>query len=147
MCIRDSNPWVQKTNSGQFRQVVFRLNDARFTNSLAEGIDFKIASRNENSVNDGDEWIHLVDVRVFDPSAPTPVNTPTRTPSPTFTPTATNTPTLTPTATNTPTVTPTATNTPTATASPTSTPSATPSPTATATIRRLYVPLTIKGTP
>ena len=36
------NPWVQKTNSNQFRQVAFRLNDARFTNSLAEGIDFKI---------------------------------------------------------------------------------------------------------
>ena len=75
-----SNPWVQKTNSGQFRQVVFRLNDARFTNSLPEGIDFKLDSRNENGVNDGDEWIHLVDVRVFDPTAPTPVNTPTRTP-------------------------------------------------------------------
>ncbi len=40
-----SNPWVQKTNSSQFRQVVFRLNDARFTNSLAEGIDFKIELR------------------------------------------------------------------------------------------------------
>ena len=148
-----SNAWVQKTNSNQFIRVVFRLNDARFTNGLAEGIDFKLDSRSENGVNDGDEWIHLVDVRVFDPAVPTPTNTPTRTPSPTFTPTATNTPTHTPTATNTatatntPTHTPTATNTPTATATPTSTPSATPSPTTIAAIRRLYVPLTIKSTP
>lgn len=137
--------WVQKTNSGTFRQVVFRLTDARFTNSLPEGIDFKLDSRNENGVADGDEWIHLVDVRVFDPTIPTPTNTPTRTPLPTNTPTPTSTPTRTPTptstatATNTPTVTPTATS--------TSTPSPTASPTAIAAQLKVYLPLTIRSAP
>jgi hypothetical protein len=142
-----SNPWVQKTNSDQFRQVVFRLTDARFANSLPEGIDFKLDSRNESGANDGDEWIHFVDVRVYDPAAPTATSTPTRTPSPTFTPTPTNTPTNTPTPTRTPTFTATPTSTPTATATPTSTPSPTASPTATASVRRVYVPLTLKDIP
>ncbi len=146
-----SNPWVLKTNSNQFRKAIFRVDDARFANGLAEGIDFKLDSRDENGANDGDEWIHLVDARVTGDavvtSTPTstPTHTPTRTPTPTHTPTRT--PTATPTATNTPTQTPTATHTPTATATPTDTPSPTPSPTATPVIRRLYVPLTIKSTP
>ena len=69
------------------------MNDARFADGLAEGIDFKLDSRDENGANDGDEWIHLVDVRVTGGAVatptptPTPTNTPTRTPTPTHTPT------------------------------------------------------------
>ena len=142
-----SNAWVQKTNSNQFRKAIFRVDDAHFANGLVEGIDFKLNSRDENGVNDGDEWIHLVNVRVTGGAVPTRTPTVTPTHTPTRTPTPTNTPTRTPTATNTPTQTPTATNTPTATATPTDTPSPTPSPTATPVIRKLYVPLTIKSTP
>ena len=142
-----SNAWVQKTNSNQFRKAIVRVDDAHFANGLAEGIDFKLDSRDENGASDGDEWIHLVDVRVTGGPVVTSTPTPTPTHTPTRTPTPTHTPTRTPTATNTPTQTPTATDTPTATATPTETPSPTSSPTATPVVRRLYVPLTIKSTP
>jgi hypothetical protein len=146
-----SNPWVQKTGTNQFRQVVFRVTDARFGNGLPEGIDFKLDSRDEAGVEDGDEWIHLVDLRVLGVAAPTSTPTATNTPTRTPTPTATHTPTRTPTPTNTPTQTPSPTSTPTHTSTPTptntststpsptstpthtSTPTATPTPTATAT--------------
>ncbi len=67
---------------------------------LAEGIDFKLDSRDENGANDGDEWIHLVDVRVTGDAVVTSTPTSTPTHTPTRTPTPTHTPTRTPTATN-----------------------------------------------
>lgn len=146
-----SNPWVQKTGSNGFRQVIFRVTDARFANGLPEGIDFKLDSRDETGAMDGNEWIHFVDVRVTGAalSTPTPTATPTHTPTrtPTSTPTSTptNTPTRTPTATHT--STPTATHTPTATATPTHTPSPTATPSPTPEIWWWYFPLAVKVNP
>ncbi len=137
-----SNPWVQKTNSNAFLKVTFRLNNARFANAMAGGTDFVIDSRSDTGANDGNEWIHFVEVKkIAGQAEPTPTHTvtptptgPTRTPTPTsqFTPTPTPTQGIsTPTPTATATATATATHTPTAT--PTHTPSPTPSPTPTAT--------------
>lgn len=100
--VDESNPWVKKNNSNQFRTVTFRVNDARFGNNLAGYTDFFIDSRDEAEVKDGDEWIHLVDVRLIDPNRPSPTPTPTRTTAPS--PTATPTPTITPTPTRAPTM-------------------------------------------
>lgn len=114
-----SNAYVAKTNSRTWKTVTFRINDARMgkgmradDGSLAES-DFRINAR-----GDGNEWIHLVDVKLLQHEVE---------PTPTVTPTATRTPTPTPTLTPTPTVTPTATRTPTRTPTPTITPTATPS--------------------
>ncbi len=140
---------VTKTNSGEWKQASFHLDDARFANRQPgggkyPGSDFRIWNR-----VDGDETIHFVQVIADD----RPVSTQTPTPSPTSTPeggtdptataTATRTVTVTPMATATATATPAVTVTPTATATaaatrtvtvtPTATPSATPSPTATPT--------------
>lgn len=116
-----NNTWVTKQGSGQFRTVKFFVNDARFANNMPGYTDFILDSRDENGASDGDEWIHMVDLKKVDTNVPTATPTPTRTPSPTFTPT--NTPTSTPTSTRTPT--------PTATATHTATPTATPTGTAT----------------
>lgn len=160
-----SNPWVQKQDSRQFKKVTFRVTDGAFSNRLLGGWgDVIIDSRSDTGVNDGNEWIHFVDIRNI-ATSPTPTPTRTNTPTPTRTPTATATPTSTPTntPTNTPTATPTATPTHTATATPTATdlptdtPTATatatatqtPTPTATATdvptTYRLYLPFGVKG--
>lgn len=112
-----ANPWVQKQGSNQFRKVTFWLTDARFADGLTGNVDFILDSRSEASANDGDEWIHFVDVRKVSSTPATP--TPTLTPTPTDTPTPTPTPTPTATPTRTPTPTPTATATPTATPTPT----------------------------
>ena len=132
-----TNTALTKQNSNQFRKVTFLVEDARFADGLPGSTDFAIDSRNSDGVKDGNEWIHFVDVRQYDPAVPTNTPTPTRTATPTATPTATNTPTATPTATNTPTATPThtATATPTATNTPTITPTATP------VVREIYLPL------
>ena len=132
---------VTKQGSNQFRTVTFTLSDGRFADGLPGSTDFMIDSRNTDGVKDGNEWIHFVDVRKYDPVLPTNTPTVTRTATPTVTPTATNTPT----ATRTPTVTPTATHTPTATSTPTATPTSTATPTATPTIRDLYLPLIIRN--
>lgn len=58
-----TDPWVQKTGSDQFKSVTFHVEDARFANSLAGGSDFAVDSRSETGANDGDEWIHFVEVR------------------------------------------------------------------------------------
>lgn len=85
---------VTKQGTQQYREVTFTVRDARFANGLRGGADFYL-----DSLGDGDEWLHLVEVaRVAGP----PV---TETPPPTVTPSAT--PTVTETATSTPTVTPT----------------------------------------
>jgi hypothetical protein len=62
-------PWVQKTNSGEWRVASFAISDARLANNLAGGSDFRLDSR-----GDGDEWVHLVDV--IKGGAPTPTPTP-----------------------------------------------------------------------
>lgn len=134
-----TNTSVVKQNSNQFRTVTFYVDDARFADGLSGSTDFAIDSRNADGVKDGDEWIHFVDVRQYDPAQPTATPTVTRTATPSPTPTATQTPTRTPTATptRTPTVTPT--RTPTATHTPTVTPTSTP------TIRNVYLPLTLRS--
>jgi hypothetical protein len=136
-----NNTALAKQNSNQFRKVVFYVDDARFADSLSGGTDFAIDSRSASGARDGNEWIHFVDVRQYDPAVPTNTPTPTRTSTPTPTPTATNTPTNTPTATptHTATVTPTATHTPTATQTPTNTPTATPM------VRDVYLPLMMRS--
>ncbi len=136
-----TNTVVTKQNSNQFRTVTFTLSDGRFADGLPGDTDFAIDSRSSAGANDGNEWIHFVDVRKYDPVAPTNTPTVTRTATPTVTPTATNTPTATPTATatHTPTVTPTATDTPTAT------PTATVTVTATPVVRNYYLPLIIRS--
>lgn len=67
-----SGTWVQKQNSGQFRTVTFHLTDARFANGLSGSTDFAIDSRDQNEANDGDEWIHFVDVVKLSSSPPPP---------------------------------------------------------------------------
>ena len=129
-----SNPWVEKTNTDAFVTVTFPLNDARFSNAMTGGADFVIDSRSDAGSNDGNEWIHFVEVKKL--SGPQPQPTPTRTvtttptagPSRTATPTRTNTPTstTTPTATTSPTATSTPTDVATSTSTPSQTPTATP---------------------
>ncbi len=81
---------ITKTDSNTWRTVVFHLDDALLTNRLplpSGGADFYI-----DSMSDGDEWVHLVEV-IKDPAGapaltPTPparhysVPTPTPTPMP-----------------------------------------------------------------
>jgi len=83
-----SNAWVQKTGSNSYQQAVFVITDARFADGLRGRADFYIHSN-----DDGDEWIHLVDLTNGEWTPIWEVPTPT----PTVTPTATNTPTVTPT--------------------------------------------------
>lgn len=138
---RTGNPWVQKNNTNSFLTVTFRLNNARLSDAMTGGTDFFVDSRSDTGANDGNEWIHFVEVKkISGPSPqPTPTHTVTATPTtgPSRTPTptrqATATPTTPPTATPTATFGATATPTPTRTASPTATVTQTPSPTATAT--------------
>lgn len=119
--------YVTKTNTGTWKRVVTRLNDARFSGRQPGRSDFRIWS-----AGDGDETIHLVQiVRVpgtlaAPTSTSTPGPSPTRTLTRTSTWTATRGPSPTPTSTRTSTTTPTKTLTPTPTR--TSVP-ATPTPT------------------
>jgi hypothetical protein len=126
-----TNTTVTKQGSNQFRKVTFYVDDARFADGLSGGTDFAIDSRNSSGVRDGNEWIHFVDVRQYDPATPTNTPTVTRT--------------ATPTPTHTPTATPTATNTPTVTRTPTATPTATVTPTVTAVVRNRYLPLIVRS--
>lgn len=90
---------VRKTNTGRWLTYEFVLTDARFGNRQAGGADFRISCR-----NDGDEYIHFVQVIRSGAAPVPPAPTSTRTP----TPGATMVPTMTPaTATPTPTRTPT----------------------------------------
>ncbi len=86
-----SVPYVQKTNSRTWKQARFVITDGRFANGLTGGADFRI-----DSLSDGDEWIHMVDVTRGSggapPVQPTPTPGPSPTPSPTFTPGPTPTP-------------------------------------------------------
>ena len=81
---------ITKTNSKQVKQATFNISDGKFAQRLASNqADFVIDSN-----NDGNEWIHMVDLAKkasFDPPTPEPTttNTPTVTPTPSATPTAT----------------------------------------------------------
>lgn len=136
-----ANPWVQKTNTNNFLTATFVMTSTIMSNTLTGGADFVLDSRSDIGVNDGNEWVHFVELKkisgpdplptpTFTPTV-TPTTGPTRTPTPTWTPspTRTKTPTPTPNWTNTPTQTPTATS----TSTPTNTPTATETPTATST--------------
>ncbi len=100
--------FVQKTNTGKWKVATFVVEDGNFNNGLLNEAraDLYIESKNPSGQNDGDEYIHRVDVRKVQEfievtPTPTPTTAPTATPTPT--------PTVTPTPTATPTVTPTAT--------------------------------------
>lgn len=81
---------ITKTNTKQLKVATFNLSDGKFAKRMASNqADFVIDSK-----NDGNEWIHMVDVAkkaAFDQETPTPTpsNTPTVTPTPSATPTAT----------------------------------------------------------
>ncbi len=81
--------FVQKEGTKQVKKAVFVMHDARFHNYFAGQADFRI-----NSNGDGNEWIHMVDVKR---GAHEAEPTPTPSPTPTITPTGTATPTATPT--------------------------------------------------
>ena len=82
-----ANAWVQKTNSSTWKKATFTITDGRFRNYQSGAHDFFI-----DCMNDGDEWIHMVDVRKAGGSAPTPTATsiapPTPSPTPSPTPTS-----------------------------------------------------------
>ncbi len=86
---------VTKTGTKTLKEKVFTISDAKFAKRLANGkADFYIDSRSTGGANDGNEWIHMVDVAKQGTSpeptvTPTVTATPTRTPTPTVTPTAT----------------------------------------------------------
>jgi len=85
---------VTKNGSGQVDTKKFIISDAKFAKRLTGGADFFIDSRSTTGVNDGNEWVHMVDVKKLDS-----IDEPTATPTATATATATHTPTVTPTAT------------------------------------------------
>jgi hypothetical protein len=101
---------VNKTNSGTWKQAVFHVNDARFLKGQTGGADLRI-----DCMGDGNEYIHMVDVRLGGAAGPTftptatrlETNTPTLSPTPSGTPGPSSTPTITLTPSNTPDVTPT----------------------------------------
>ncbi len=81
---------ITKLGSKQVLTATFNISDGKFANRLASGnADFYIDSN-----NDGNEWIHTVDLAKKstqqEPTpTPTATTTPTQTPTPTVTPTAT----------------------------------------------------------
>ncbi|MDH7486927.1 MAG: SdrD B-like domain-containing protein [Anaerolineae bacterium] len=79
-----ANPWVQKTNTNTWKKAVFIIPDAGFADGLAGGSDFRLDCR-----NDGDEWVHFVDLvkGLSQPGTPVPTRTPTPTPTTSGTPT------------------------------------------------------------
>ena len=79
---------VRKQNSGKWVTRTFVLDDAILANRQTGGSDFRICSR-----NDGDEYIHFVEVIRNERAQPSPTPLPTATPTPTA---GTQTPTPTP---------------------------------------------------
>ncbi len=96
--------YVQKTNTNTWKTVTFYVQDGYFGTRLAGNkADFYIDSRSDADADDGDEYIHHVDVRKLN-NVPQVTATPTPTgqvitATPTPTGQATSTPTRTPTAT------------------------------------------------
>ncbi len=83
---------VTKGNTKTLKTVAFTVNDARFANGLAGGSDFYLDSRDPvTNANDGNEWLHMVEVEKLgtDQNTPTPSPTATETTTPTATSTAT----------------------------------------------------------
>ncbi len=93
-----ADPWVQKTDSNTFLTASFVLTDTRMSNAMTGGADFVLDSRSETGVNDGNEWVHFVELKKLAGPAPQPTPTHTPTPTPTSGPTRTPTPTWTPVA-------------------------------------------------
>ncbi len=85
---------ITKTNTKQLKEQVFTITDAKFSGGLTGGADFVLDCN-----NDGNEWVHMVEVIKVSSEPPPNTATPTAT--------ATATPTITPTATPSPTGTPT----------------------------------------
>ena len=54
--------YVQKMNSGQWKTATFLIEDGHFDNRLSGGADFYIDSRSDDGGNDGNEYIHHVNV-------------------------------------------------------------------------------------
>lgn len=87
--------YVQKTNSNTWKTVTFLIEDGYFGNRLPGDSDFYLDSRSDTGVDDGNEYIHHVDLRRLNnapqitptPTPTSPVVGPTSTPTPT--PTAT----------------------------------------------------------
>ncbi|HSN74219.1 MAG TPA: hypothetical protein VL334_03880, partial [Anaerolineae bacterium] len=78
-----SDPWVQKTNSNAFLTASFVLTNTRLSNAMTGGADFVLDSRSETGANDGDEWVHFVELKKLDGPEPQPTPTHTATPTPT----------------------------------------------------------------
>ena len=73
---------VVKTNTNTWKKVSWTLTDARFGDGLDGSTDLKIDCR-----NDGNEWIHMVEVKRAGGTTPTPATpTPTASPTPTTLP-------------------------------------------------------------
>ena len=84
---------VTKTGSKLLKTVTFVVEDAKFANRLAGSTDFFLDSRDPaTSANDGNEWVHMVEVERLDQG----VDPGTETPTPTVTPTPSSTPSPTP---------------------------------------------------
>jgi hypothetical protein len=61
--VQDPRPsTVQKSNSGQWKTATFLIEDGYFGNRLPGGADFYIDSRSDTGANDGNEYIHHVNV-------------------------------------------------------------------------------------
>lgn len=73
--VGSTNPWVQKNNSGLWKQAVFFLTDARFANGQPGATDFSI-----DCLGDGDEYITFVEVTKDSGSGPAVTPTPTTIP-------------------------------------------------------------------
>jgi len=58
--------YVQKTDSGEWKTATFLIEDGHFGNRLAGDSDFYIDSRSNTGGNDGDEYIHHVNVERLD---------------------------------------------------------------------------------
>lgn len=71
-----THPYVQKQNSGHWKQAVFVISDGHFANRLFGESDFRIDCN-----NDGDEYIHFVDVTKGGGNHPAPTPWPTGTPA------------------------------------------------------------------
>ncbi len=87
--------YIQKTNSNIWKTATFLVEDGYFGNRLSGGTDFYLDSRNDSGNDDGNEYVHHVDLRRLNnapqltptPTPTSPVQGPTSTPTPT--PTAT----------------------------------------------------------
>ena len=88
---------MQKSNTNTWKVATFLIEDGYFGNRRPGGADFYIDTRSDTGVNDGDEYIHHIDVQKRNnvaqltpsptPTGGVPTTTPVLTPTPTATPT------------------------------------------------------------